>query len=579
MTNLQKIYYHLHLIYKPQLTIVMDLPPLNNQRPLTLDSATKSQASPLPTIDATHKVLESLRPNQPTPVIIERAFQLTERQVKLLSQLQLSQLTQGPQFISSAKIPLSTDVTKNLIKIVSKQPTFLLDIRVKNQIIRLLAQDIQLPQKQQTLFKSLSGQISLRPIENNTNPKPAASNHAISSSSNQTLNVNAKQTHRILIEAGLRKHYPNQTDTQLFNRLSSILNSTSFSSDGEQKKVLNRNSLSAQLVNNLKSLSPTTAVKNNTPNIQAIVNTIFQSGIFLENKVLHSLTTTAPKNETSSEGTNNATTQIVKKNTSNSENIQAAKSYSKINSESFFSVAFTPNKQPTITAPNFEQPFIDNKAKLLILESIATQLLSSLRITSHKADDPNQDLLLQILKPLLNTKSTTSNKTTDLETTLKQLQVLAQSLVSRITTHQLQTLNQMALEPTSNASYFQTESLLRFGDSLVPFFMSIEEHPPRDNKEEKSRKHKKTRNWKVYMELEVDELGYFATEIDYQNTGVKTRFWIENADMFSNAKKSIDELQENLILNGVELESYTFLHSSPPRKNQGVQHSLVDIKT
>ena len=571
----------------------MDLPPSNNKIQSLSQTSPKTSTGKI----AEHNPLSSLKPNQTISATVEKIFQLTERQLALLSRLQLSQL-QSTQLQNTTpnQTPLkSTNKTNaEVIRALINQPTYLVTARANNQTVQLLTQNIALLTEVIDIRRAANGTLVAHPSGKNLNSHPLAANHTTRHSSTYSsdrvqsqsnIGQSSNATNDVRGIEGLRHHYPRQVEPKLFKNLSNVLNNLLINSvqtsEAQITRESNRHAAISPLIAVLKSLVPR-ASENSTIPIQALKHSLFKSGIFLESTIKNSSNQTTPGIGSKAEQT--VTTPTLNHSpassgsySTNSNTTRPA--HTKINADNFFSPRTEITSHTTPHNHDSIQFIDDNKAKLLVLESLTTQALSQIRQPDKSITPNEQHFLFQILKPILKLGPTDNSKNIESETLLKQLQLFSQSLISRITTHQLQTLSQAALENLVNPLIFQTESLLRIGDSLFPFFISIEEYTEKATKENDNKKAEKNRQWKVYMELEVEDLGYFATEIEYRQGGIKTVFWIENQEMLNSAKVSIDQLKNNLIQNGVELESYRFSHSPPPNKKQGVKHALVDITT
>ena len=139
----------------------------------------------------------------------------------------------------------------------------------------------------------------------------------------------------------------------------------------------------------------------------------------------------------------------------------------------------------------------------------------------------------------------------------------------------------MVQDPQLTGSGGNFEVPIRIGDSLIPVFISIQEHIEQreDAQSDEAPGQEFQKSWNVYMELEIDNFGYFASEINYVNDQVKTKFWIEDKGLESQAKVELDAFKQELRDKGVEIEEVIFSNGQPPSRTTGLHQSLVDVET
>ena len=99
------------------------------------------------------------------------------------------------------------------------------------------------------------------------------------------------------------------------------------------------------------------------------------------------------------------------------------------------------------------------------------------------------------------------------------------------------------------------------------------------NNDKKNRPRKKSRRWHVFMEFDLVDMGWFASEINVCDNKVKTLFWAENTRTRISARQKLEELQEKLKQSGIEVEELRCLEGGPPKRPTGIKQTLVDITT
>lgn len=171
----------------------------------------------------------------------------------------------------------------------------------------------------------------------------------------------------------------------------------------------------------------------------------------------------------------------------------------------------------------------------------------------------------------------------------QQLTALLKSQVSasiaRIQTQQLQQLNHAAADNLAAPTGGMFEIPVKINENIFPLFIHIQEKPLKEkpeeneNKDKKNSPRKKSRRWHVFMEFDLDDLGWFASEINVCDNKVKTLFWAENTRTRNSARQKLEGLQEKLKQSGIEVEELRCLEGEPPKRQTGIKQTLVDITT
>lgn len=157
--------------------------------------------------------------------------------------------------------------------------------------------------------------------------------------------------------------------------------------------------------------------------------------------------------------------------------------------------------------------------------------------------------------------------------------------IARIQTQQLQQLNHSAADNLAAPTGGMFEVPVKINENIFPLFIHMQEKPLKEkpeqeeNKDTKNNPRKKSRRWHVFMEFDLDDLGWFASEINVCDNKVKTLFWAENTRTRNSARQKLEELQVKLKQSGIEVEELRCLEGEPPKRPTGIKQTLVDITT
>ncbi|WNO07709.1 flagellar hook-length control protein FliK [Teredinibacter sp. KSP-S5-2] len=231
----------------------------------------------------------------------------------------------------------------------------------------------------------------------------------------------------------------------------------------------------------------------------------------------------------------------------------------------------------------------DLKAQLLRLTQVTEEALqtSQHNIGSRPTLTTSNDAIDKVLNNLLllfgkpNTKSSVEGKK---DLVLRALTQLSQAGIAKITTQQIQKIISSFSEGQAPIGG-QIELPLRFGEAIIPLSLAIYETPTKDEKVEEDKKDKKNSNkrrrqWNLFMEFDLDDIGWFSCEVTTLDEKVKTKMWAEKDDTKTAARKRLDELKQKLVDSGIQVEDIQVLDGIPPKKpNYEITHNLVDITT
>ncbi len=223
----------------------------------------------------------------------------------------------------------------------------------------------------------------------------------------------------------------------------------------------------------------------------------------------------------------------------------------------------------------------DNKVLLLRLQNLLNTGTGT--VTENAVKPTLKDpivILLQLLglKPNLNQSRESLKK--DLINELKQQTTAS---LARIQTLQLRSLLSQ-LGDSANQFHSALELHFKVNDNIYPITLYFQERYVKDReKEDKEKDERKKRHlskqWKVFMQFETEEAGWFASEVSYLHEGVNTRFWAQKEETKKRLKSEFDALREQMQNSGLEVEDILFIPGEPPLQQNNFTHNLVDLNT
>ncbi len=251
--------------------------------------------------------------------------------------------------------------------------------------------------------------------------------------------------------------------------------------------------------------------------------------------------------------------------------------------------AKTAETSPALADKNI-QPLIerDQKALLLSLVKELAQPPQPHPATGTTLKSPAPDLF-SLFTVLFNQLGRGLKARQDPAQNQQQLAALLKTQVAtslaRIQTQQLQQLNHAAADNLTAPTGGTFEIPVKINENIFPLFIHLQERPVKEKsgedekKDKKDNSRKKSRRWQVFMEFDLDDLGWFASEINVIDNKVKTHFWAENTNTRNSARQKLDELKEKLKQNGIDVEELRCLEGEPPKRPTGIKQTLVDITT
>lgn len=172
------------------------------------------------------------------------------------------------------------------------------------------------------------------------------------------------------------------------------------------------------------------------------------------------------------------------------------------------------------------------------------------------------------------------------ESALRQLgnavQELAEKSLAQVQLQQFRTLNSR-LQDTSGPAQWHLDIPLKLPDAYGNLYMQLFE--PRVAAEEKqSDRQKKSRKagsgrWRVFLELELEQLGALAAEVSVQEKSVEATLWSGSDDLRHRVHKELQHLRGDLERQGIEVVDLRCSANPPPEQKIRLDYALIDVKT
>lgn len=246
-----------------------------------------------------------------------------------------------------------------------------------------------------------------------------------------------------------------------------------------------------------------------------------------------------------------------------------------------------PTQTPSANHNSLEEDSLFEKDNKAILLRLLEQLSSGTTANDNSRQNTQRalhDPLIAVLRSL-GLKPQNDNSTQNLQRELtNELKQLVNSTLARIQTLQLRSLNQ-ALSEFSPALLPAVELSIRVNDNIYPLVLYFQEkllkekQLEEEEREKDKRKRKLSRQWKVFMQFEMDDCGWFASEVSLLDEKVSTRFWAERNTTKNLMRTRLEALKQKMEASGLDVEEIQLLAGEPPVPNTSIQQNLVDIQT
>lgn len=195
---------------------------------------------------------------------------------------------------------------------------------------------------------------------------------------------------------------------------------------------------------------------------------------------------------------------------------------------------------------------------------------------------PMPDTLTQLLQGLVQI-FIPRHKSRESGTPLQQLKAALMQQVSqthaRVQTQQMRTLNSQL--PDAGPQQWHMDIPLRLPDGFGNLYLQLFEPRPEPDPDKASKKERRRRQarWRVYMELELDDLGMMAAEISVQEQDLEITLWTDNERLRQRAGSQLQDLQRDLEKQGLAVRELQCSQNPPPAQKVRLDYSLIDIKT
>lgn len=162
------------------------------------------------------------------------------------------------------------------------------------------------------------------------------------------------------------------------------------------------------------------------------------------------------------------------------------------------------------------------------------------------------------------------------------VQELAEKSLAQVQLQQFRTLSSQLQDGPAPAQW-HLDIPLKLPDAYGNLYMQLFE--PRVAADEKKpagqRKSRKSGGgrWRVFLELELDQLGALAAEIAVQEKIVEATLWSGNDDLRQRVHAQLENLRGDLERQGIEVADLRCSANPPPEQKIRLDYALIDVKT
>jgi hypothetical protein len=162
------------------------------------------------------------------------------------------------------------------------------------------------------------------------------------------------------------------------------------------------------------------------------------------------------------------------------------------------------------------------------------------------------------------------------------VQELVEKSLARVQLQQFRTLSSQLQEGSAPAQW-HLDIPLKLPDAYGNLYMQLFE-PRTAVDEKKSTGQRKSRKsggsrWRVFLELELDQLGALAAEIAVQEKIVEATLWSGNDDLRQRVHAQLENLRGDLERQGIEVAELRCSANPPPEQKIRLDYALIDVKT
>lgn len=220
----------------------------------------------------------------------------------------------------------------------------------------------------------------------------------------------------------------------------------------------------------------------------------------------------------------------------------------------------------------------DLKATLLHAQSVLNTTLTQLP-QQELAKNTSMEKLWQQIFNLLPTKPA-APETEPAQKALTEILNQVQKALANIQLRQNQSLNAHLPDAPTNAAQLSLDVLLRMPDGFFSVFMQLF-NPELEKEKQKQReeKQRKQARWKMFMALELGDLGQLSVELGVTGKQMDATFWADNDRLRQSTEAELSQLQRDLEQRGLEVQDLRCSQNPPPSQAMHMGYALVDEQT
>lgn len=234
-----------------------------------------------------------------------------------------------------------------------------------------------------------------------------------------------------------------------------------------------------------------------------------------------------------------------------------------------------PGEQPV-------QPLVERDIKGALIQ--LSQWAVSQTFTPASAVQTTSDTLAQLMMSLTRLFSPRSENPKGAPTRVldRAVQELVEKSLAQVQLQQYRTLSSQLQDPTAPAQW-HLDIPLKLPDGYGNLYMHlfeprlpVEEKEP--GKQKRTKKEGKGR-WRVFLELELDQMGALAAEISVQDKNVEATLWAEDDNLRERANAQLMQLRQDLEQQGMVVTDLRCSDNPPPDQKIRLDYALIDVKT
>lgn len=162
------------------------------------------------------------------------------------------------------------------------------------------------------------------------------------------------------------------------------------------------------------------------------------------------------------------------------------------------------------------------------------------------------------------------------------VQEMAEKSLAQIQLQQFRTLSSQ-LPDSSAPAQWHMDIPLKLPDAYGNLYLQLFEQRLTQEEKKSGRKNKSRKNasgrWRVFLELELDDMGSLAAEISVQDKNVEATLWSGNHELRQRVHAQLENLRGDLQRQGIEVTDLRCSANPPPEQKIRLDYALVDVKT